>query len=53
MTITLEDVSPEAMKTMDEFFDILKNTVSLGTETDISLEIKEIDEACLLVKQLR
>jgi len=51
MTITLDDVSPEAIKTMDEFFDILKNTVSLGTETDISLEIKEIDEGIPLELQ--
>ena len=53
MNITLEDVSPSAMKELGEFFETLKNTVELGEETEGFLDIKKIDDTCLLVQKLK
>lgn len=52
MTITLEDVSPSAVKHLDEFLENLKNAVEIGEETEGYLEINDVDDTCLLVKNL-
>ena len=53
LSITMENVTPEAMKNLDEFFETLKLVSKVGQGTDGYLEITQPDEACLLVKQLK
>jgi hypothetical protein len=53
MRVSLEDVPPEAMKNLDEFFDLLGDLFSNGPDTEADLTVTDPDEDCLLLQKLK
>ena len=53
LRIALDEVSPESMKDLEEFFEVLAQTVKEDKSTEAFLVIKGPVEDCLLVKELR
>jgi len=53
LRVTLENVTPEGMKQLDEFFDILGGLVQPGAATEADLEIDNPDESCLFIQELK
>lgn len=51
--LTMENVPPEGMKTLDEFLEILGEIVAQGSGTELELEIEDPDDACLLIQKLK
>ena len=51
-SLSLRDVGPEGMKQMGELFEILSDTLTPSSESEVFLEIKEPDETCPLVQEL-
>ena len=53
LRISMEDVSPEGVKHLDEFFETLVDLVQKGENTDMELEIKEPDDECSFVNKIK
>lgn len=53
MRVSLEDVPPEAMQNLDEFFDILAHLLEKGPDTEVELTINDPDDNCLLIQKLK
>lgn len=53
LRISMEDISPEGIKHLDEFFEILAELTNKGEQTDLELEIKEPDEDCSFVRKIK
>ncbi len=53
MRISLEDVPPESMQKLDEFFDILAHLLEKGPDTEVELTINDPDDNCLLIQKLK
>ncbi len=53
MRIELTDATPESMKALDEFFEIIAHVAERDDDTEAFLEIKEPDNECLLIKELQ
>ena len=51
--IELSDATPESMRALDEFFEVLASVVGRDDSTEVFLEIKEPAEDCLLMKELK
>jgi hypothetical protein len=51
-TISLENVSPEDVESLDEFFEIIGDVLKKGEHTEIDLEITEPEEGCSLIEEL-
>ncbi|MDM8523907.1 DUF499 domain-containing protein [Desulfococcaceae bacterium HSG8] len=51
--LTLENVSPEGMKKLDEFLEILGEIAEQGAGTEADLEIDDPDDTCLLIRKLK
>lgn len=52
LRLSMEDVSPEGMKHLDEFFDILAELIQKGDQTDLELEIREPEDECAFVRKI-
>ncbi|MFZ4440581.1 MAG: ATP-binding protein [Syntrophales bacterium] len=52
LRIALENASPQAMKSLAEFFEVLQTVAKPGDRTEADLEIREPVEDCLLVNEL-
>lgn len=53
MRLALEDVPPESMKRLDEFFEILADLVDRDDRTLGELEIQEPEEDCPFLKAVK
>lgn len=51
-TIKLEDVSPQDVHDLDEFFETIGGTLKKGENTEIDLEINEPEEGCSFIQEL-
>ena len=51
--LQLEDVPPESMKVLDEFFEVFDGIIVKEEEGMAVLEILEPDDDCLLIKELK
>ncbi len=53
LTVRLQDVTPESMKSLGEFFEVLGMIIERGELHDGYIQIDEPDEECLLVRELQ
>ena len=53
MRLTLQGVSPEDMKRLGEFFEILADVVKQGDHTQGRIQVTDPDETCPLIKELQ
>ncbi len=53
LRFSLEDVTPEGMKHLDELFATLAELARKGEKTDLELEISEPEDECLFVSKLK
>jgi len=53
LRLDLMDATPESMKELDEFFEILADKVEQGNDTFATLEIKDPVDDCSLVNELK
>lgn len=53
LRISIEDISPEGIKHLDELFETLADLVEKGESTDMELEIKDPDEECAFVRKIK
>ncbi len=52
LRVSLEDVSPEGIKHLDELFATLAELTEKGDNTELELEIREPDEECSFVRKI-
>lgn len=53
LRLTLENIPPEGMKRLEEFFEVLGGIISPGQDSEIYLEIEDPDDSCPLVQELK
>jgi hypothetical protein len=53
LRLTLEGVTPEAIKRLGELFEVLATVVQSGPTTEVDLEIDDPDETCLFMQVLQ
>ncbi len=53
LRIALENTTPESMKDLDEFFEVLAQLTEYDETTEAFLEINEPDPECLLIEELK
>lgn len=53
LRVSLQDVPPEAMKQLGEFFETLATVIQPGDTAEADLEIDDPDEQCLLIQALK
>jgi hypothetical protein len=52
LRVSLEDVSPEGVKQLDELFATIAELTEKGENTDLELEISDPDEECSFVRKI-
>ncbi|HHU98038.1 MAG: DUF499 domain-containing protein [Dethiobacteria bacterium] len=53
LTLRLEEVPPESMKTLDELFEVLDGLIDKEESAEAFLKITDPDEKCLLIRELQ
>jgi len=53
LRLTLENASPQTMKNLAEFFEILQMVAKPGKTTQADIDIEDPTEDCLLIKELK
>ena len=53
LRVSLQDVPPEAMKQLGEFFETLATVIQAGDAAEADLEIDDPDDQCLLIQALK
>jgi hypothetical protein len=53
LRVSLQDVPPDAMKQLGEFFETLATVMQPGDTAEADLEIDDPDEQCLLIQALK
>jgi hypothetical protein len=53
LTLKIENATPEAMKALDELFDVLMTAASVDVETEATIEIATPEDGCKLAELLR
>ena len=53
LRISLMDASPESVRKLGEFFEVVAGVVSVGDQTDAYLDIRKPDENCPLVQEIK
>jgi hypothetical protein len=53
ISIRLQNVSPESMKTLSELFEVLDGITTRGEDTEVYLEVNQPDNGCLFIQELQ
>jgi len=53
LRVSIEDITPEGMKRLGEFFEVLATAIGQGDSTEGYLEITNPDEQCPFIKELK